>query len=64
MFSHSLTLGFIALFYPKIVSINILFYAVGGALVLVGIFYMILLPRYEEKDEVTEEEKPAEAVGV
>ncbi|MFC0189353.1 MFS transporter [Fictibacillus aquaticus] len=63
MLSHSLTLGFIALFYPKIVSINVLFYAVGGALVLVGIFYMILLPRFEERKEV-KEEKPAAAVGV
>ncbi|EJQ37427.1 hypothetical protein IEE_05213 [Bacillus cereus BAG5X1-1] len=45
MLSQSLTLLFIAGFYPNILRIETLFWLVGGCLIFVGYLYKILFPR-------------------
>jgi MFS transporter, DHA3 family, macrolide efflux protein len=56
MLSQSITLGFIAISFPAILSIEMLYWIVGGCLLLVGIFYTIILPKYMKE---TEEIQPA-----
>lgn len=51
MLSQSLTLGFIALTFPAFLSIEFLFWLVGGALMLVGVFYMFTLNKYAKTYE-------------
>jgi MFS transporter, DHA3 family, macrolide efflux protein len=46
MLSHSLTLGMIAFAFPKFVSIDGLFWMVGGCFLLVGIYYAIMIPKH------------------
>ncbi|MDZ5470163.1 MFS transporter [Bacillus sp. 31A1R] len=46
MFSQSLTLGFIAYSFPAILKVEMLFWLVGGCLMLVGIFYLFTLPKF------------------
>ncbi|CAN2254638.1 MFS transporter [Bacillus vallismortis] len=46
MFSQSLTLLFIASFYPVILTVESLFWLVGGCLILIGFLYMLVLPRF------------------
>lgn len=46
MLSQSLTLGFIAYSFPALLKVEMLFWMVGGCLILVGIFYGITLPKY------------------
>lgn len=48
MLSQSLTLGFIAFGFPKYISVDMLYWLVGGSLMLVGIFYAFTLPKYEK----------------
>ncbi|WP_414835490.1 MFS transporter [Bacillus sp. Ba 3] len=51
MLSQSLTLLFIAGFYPGILAVETLFWIVGGCLIFVGIFYMISIPRFMEVEK-------------
>ncbi|MGX5439992.1 MFS transporter [Bacillus thuringiensis] len=51
MLSQSLTLLFIAGFYPGILAIETLFWLVGGCLIFVGIFYMLIIPRFMEVEK-------------
>lgn len=46
MFSQSLTLGFIAYSFPAILKVEMLFWLVGGCLMLVGIYYLFTLPKF------------------
>jgi MFS transporter, DHA3 family, macrolide efflux protein len=62
MLSHTITLGLIAAFFPKFLTVEALFWVVGGALFIVGLFYMFTLPKYdveetEEKSELATKEK-------
>ncbi|TYR74951.1 MFS transporter [Rossellomorea vietnamensis] len=53
MLSQSITLGFIAVSFPAILSIEMLYWIVGGSLMLVGVFYTIILPKFmKEADDV------------
>jgi DHA3 family macrolide efflux protein-like MFS transporter len=45
MLSQSLTLGIIALTFPRLISIEGLFIIIGGILAIVGIFYWLTLPK-------------------
>ncbi|WEG14410.1 MFS transporter [Pullulanibacillus sp. KACC 23026] len=49
MFSQTLTLGGIAIMFPAVLSINELFWVVGGCLVAVGLYYIIILPKQARK---------------
>jgi MFS transporter, DHA3 family, macrolide efflux protein len=51
MLSHSLTLAFIAYSFPAILSIELLYWIVGGCLAIVGVFYMITLPKLAEESQ-------------
>jgi MFS transporter, DHA3 family, macrolide efflux protein len=46
MLSQSLTLGFIAYSFPALLKVEMLYWIVGGCLMLVGVFYAIALPKY------------------
>lgn len=52
MLSQSITLGLIAISFPTIISIEVMFIIVGGCLLLVGIFYFLVLPRYSQQGEI------------
>ncbi|KGP72202.1 MFS transporter [Pontibacillus yanchengensis] len=45
MISHTTTLGIISVGFPTFFSITTLFYVCGGILILVGIGYMLILPK-------------------
>ncbi len=49
MLSQSLTLGFIAYSFPALLKVEMLYWIVGGCLMLVGVFYAIALPKYSRK---------------
>lgn len=49
MLSHSLTLAFIAYSFPSLLTIEMLFWIVGGCLAVVGIFYLVVLPGLAEE---------------
>jgi MFS transporter, DHA3 family, macrolide efflux protein len=51
MFAQSLTLGVIAVTFPKIVSIEMLYWMVGGCLMLVGVYYLISLPKFSPSEK-------------
>ncbi|MDR7071731.1 MFS transporter [Fictibacillus barbaricus] len=51
MLLQSLTLLFIAMFYPKLFSIETLYYLVGGVMIIVGLFYAVTIPALVKKDE-------------
>ncbi|RLQ97342.1 MFS transporter [Falsibacillus albus] len=48
MVSQSATLGFIAFSFPAFLSVEMLYWIVGGCLMIVGIFYLIVLPKFAE----------------
>lgn len=50
LFSQSITLGLIAVFYPTILKIEWLHAIVGASLSIVGIYYLIILPKYLKVD--------------
>jgi hypothetical protein len=54
MLTHTITLGLIAAFFPKFITVEALFYTVGGALVIVGLFYQFTLPKYEAEETENE----------
>ncbi len=49
MLSKSITLGIIMLTFQKSITIEGLFFLVGGCLLAVGIYYALILPRYGEE---------------
>jgi MFS transporter, DHA3 family, macrolide efflux protein len=60
MLSHSLTLAFIAYSFPALLSIEMLYWIVGGCLAIVGVFYMIVLPKLAEENEILVKESSVE----
>ncbi|MBH0155362.1 MFS transporter [Fictibacillus sp. 5RED26] len=64
MLSHTMTLGLIAVFFPKILTVEMLFWVVGGCLILVGLFYMFTLPRYDIEENDNKNEFELEKVPV
>ncbi len=46
LLSQSITLGLIALFYPTILKIEWLHAIVGLSLLMVGVYYLVILPKY------------------
>jgi MFS transporter, DHA3 family, macrolide efflux protein len=60
MLSHSLTLAFIAYSFPALLSIEMLYWIVGGCLALVGVFYLIVLPRLAEENQSKVQETTAQ----
>jgi MFS transporter, DHA3 family, macrolide efflux protein len=50
MLSQTVTLALIAAFYPIVLSIEGLFWIVGGSLAIVGFFYWFTLPKYEKEE--------------
>lgn len=50
MLAQSVTLGFIAYSFPSILKIEALYCIVGLALVIVGLFYSVMLPKYSGKE--------------
>ncbi|WP_201715374.1 MFS transporter [Rossellomorea arthrocnemi] len=53
MLSQSITLGVIAITFPSVVTVEMLYWLVGGCLIIVGIFYTIILPKYVKEEEET-----------
>ncbi|WP_137790093.1 MFS transporter [Bacillus sp. E(2018)] len=64
MLSHTMTLGLIAVLFPKILTVEMLFCVVGGCLIVVGLFYMITLPKYDKDEEEIKKELQLEKVPV
>jgi MFS transporter, DHA3 family, macrolide efflux protein len=60
MLSQSITLGVIALTFPTVVTVEMLYWLVGGCLIIVGIFYTIILPKYVKEES---EAQPAALNG-
>ncbi|MBY6036580.1 MFS transporter [Fictibacillus nanhaiensis] len=56
MLSHTITLGLIAAFFPKFVTVEALFWVVSVSLIIVGVFYLLTLPRYEDEESEAEKE--------
>lgn len=54
MLSQSVTLGFIAYSFPEILKVEMLYWLVGGCLILVGLFYTAVLPKYSRTEEELE----------
>jgi MFS transporter, DHA3 family, macrolide efflux protein len=62
MLSHTITLGLIAAFFPKLLTIEALFWIIGGMILVTGIFFTFTLPKYDSDEyeyqgEVLLEEK-------
>jgi MFS transporter, DHA3 family, macrolide efflux protein len=53
MLSQSITLGFIAVSFPKILTIEMLYWLVGGCLMLVAMYYLIALPKFITKEKTS-----------
>jgi MFS transporter, DHA3 family, macrolide efflux protein len=51
MFSQSITLGVIAIAFPKILTVEMLYWMVGGCLMLVGLYYLLTLPKFSSTEE-------------
>lgn len=54
MLSQTITLGLIAIAFPKAVTLEMLFLLVGGSLFLVGVYYLITLPRLASENVSTD----------
>ncbi|MGR3763390.1 MFS transporter [Rossellomorea sp. NS-SX7] len=52
MLSQSITLGIIALTFPGVVSVEMLYWLVGGCLLVVGAFYSVILPKLMKEEEI------------
>ncbi|WP_139487929.1 MFS transporter [Brevibacillus dissolubilis] len=59
MLSQSGALLFIATFYPALLTIETLYWMVGGCLITVGVFYLLTLPRFMEAKQPEEVKQPA-----
>jgi MFS transporter, DHA3 family, macrolide efflux protein len=53
MFSQSLTLGIVAITFPKVVTVEMLYWLVGGCLMLVGAYYLISLPKFSSSEKIS-----------
>ena len=62
--SHTITLGLIAAFFPSVLTVEGLFWIVGGSLILVGLFYLITLPKYDVEENEENDEAELEKVPV
>ncbi|MGG3914805.1 MFS transporter [Rossellomorea vietnamensis] len=51
MLSQSITLGVIAMTFPSVVTVEMLYWLVGGCLIIVAVFYTIILPKYVKQDQ-------------
>ncbi|MFI8686887.1 MFS transporter [Rossellomorea sp. NPDC077527] len=51
MLSQSITLGVIALAFPSVITVEMLYWLVGGCLIIVAVFYTIILPKYVKEEE-------------
>jgi MFS transporter, DHA3 family, macrolide efflux protein len=51
MFSQSITLGVIAVSFPKILTVEMLYWMVGGCLMLVGVYYLFSLPKFVSSEK-------------
>ncbi|MBN8192607.1 MFS transporter [Bacillus sp. NTK074B] len=51
MLSQSITLGVIAMTFPSIITVEMLYWLVGGCLIIVAVFYTIILPKYVKEEE-------------
>ena len=49
MLSQSITLGVIAMTFPSVITVEMLYWLVGGCLIIVAVFYTIILPKYVNK---------------
>lgn len=63
MLSQSLTLGFIAVSFPVLFKVEMLYWMVGGCLAFVGIFYSLVLPKLTKKFEKNIETHSLEQTG-
>ena len=54
MLAQSIMLGFIAVSFPVFISIEVLYWIVGLALIIVGLFYGIQLPKYADTETTSE----------
>jgi MFS transporter, DHA3 family, macrolide efflux protein len=50
MLSHTITLGLIAAFFPKLLTIEALFWIIGGMILVTGIFFTFTLPKYDSEE--------------
>jgi Na+/melibiose symporter-like transporter len=53
MFSQSITLGVIAVAFPKILTVEMLYWMVGGCLIIVGVYYFLTLPKISRNQEIS-----------
>jgi MFS transporter, DHA3 family, macrolide efflux protein len=53
MLSQSITLGVIAVSFPRILTVEMLYWMVGGCLMIVGIYYLISLPKYVSTEKIS-----------
>ncbi|PFG07220.1 MFS transporter [Bacillus sp. es.034] len=51
MLSQSITLGVIAMTFPSVITVEMLYWLVGGCLITVAVFYTIILPKYVKQDQ-------------
>lgn len=51
MLSQSITLGVIAMTFPSVITVEMLYWLVGGCLIIVAVFYTIILPKYVKQDQ-------------
>lgn len=51
MLSQSITLGVIAVAFPKILTVEMLYWLVGGCLMLVGVYYLLTLPKFSKSEK-------------
>ena len=56
MLSQTITLGFIAIAFPTLLSIEGLHLIVGGCMLFVAIYYSFTLPKYAKEEEEEEEQ--------
>ncbi|HWO74580.1 MAG TPA: MFS transporter [Bacillus sp. (in: firmicutes)] len=54
MLAQSIMLGFIAVSFPAYISIEVLYWIVGLALIIVGSFYGVQLPKYADTETTSE----------
>ncbi len=52
MLSQTITLGLIAVSFPSMIKVEMLYWVVGGCILFVGVFYSIILPRFIKNEEV------------
>ncbi|OIU73265.1 MFS transporter [Rossellomorea aquimaris] len=52
MLSQSITLGAIAITFPSVVTVEMLYWLVGGSLLIVAAFYTIILPKFTNLENI------------